>query len=213
MPSLTFYNELIGSGTFGSGSESGTFGSGTFGSGTFESRSGSGGENKSCDDQLIILIVLAPFLLIFLGCCSLFLLSIIEIIINNIKDKIHIFKTKYCNKNSQIINGKLNKKIIKTLNINNHENVDKTTSLDCSICIEQINLETFKLKSNKLIFLNCNHVFHTECMQQWVKSQVKQINKPTCPLCRDIIINIEQPKCINYSSDDSDASEASYWND
>jgi len=158
------------------------------------------------DGLIVVLIILSPFILIFVGCVILNIISICDSIRNK--------HNKYINKvDDKIINGKLNKKFIKELNTCNRVNVDIRSRLDCAICIEEIKLETFKLNSNKLIFLNCSHIYHTKCMQNWVKSQIKEINKPTCPMCRDIIINIYPQKTIDYSSDSSNASEASYWND
>ena len=42
---------------------------------------------------------------------------------------------------------------------------------ECSICYEAI-------KSEDSVKLKCKHVFHKECMEQWVKKS------GTCPLCR-----------------------------
>ena len=57
---------------------------------------------------------------------------------------------------------------------------------ECIICIENI-------KKHEIIFLNCNHFFHNNCIKKWQK-----INN-SCPCCREnisvkksnIIINIE----------------------
>ncbi len=45
----------------------------------------------------------------------------------------------------------------------------------CSICLENYR------KKEKMIRLNCHHIFHTQCIQDWF------LNKNTCPLCRIII--------------------------
>ena len=42
---------------------------------------------------------------------------------------------------------------------------------DCSICLEKIN------NNNKKI-LNCNHIFHENCVNTWLQ------DTPNCPLCR-----------------------------
>ena len=44
----------------------------------------------------------------------------------------------------------------------------------CTICLE---------KPDKAIQLKCGHVFHKECINQWLPK-----NK-TCPNCRELIIN------------------------
>lgn len=45
---------------------------------------------------------------------------------------------------------------------------------DCSICLEIIK------KNDKIYKLNCGHIFHVTCLNQW--------NKNTCPYCRNAII-------------------------
>jgi len=106
--------------------------------------------------------------------------------------------------------GKLSKTCINGLNKSNIDKVNVQDILECSICIEKIELEKYKIKKNNLVFLNCSHVYHTKCIQSWVKTQINQINKPNCPLCRDIIINIENKI---YSDTESDNSDFSYYND
>lgn len=44
----------------------------------------------------------------------------------------------------------------------------------CSICTESIEAETEKR-------LSCNHEFHRECVDEWLR---KSTANPTCPLCR-----------------------------
>ena len=101
-------------------------------------------------------------------------------------------------KNSPIKNGKLNSNYIKLLYENNRNNI-KSKIVECMICLNEINLETHK--HTNLVFLKCNHVYHEKCLNSWVKENTKKYNKPTCPSCRDIIIDI--PK-VNYNSDNSD---------
>ena len=48
----------------------------------------------------------------------------------------------------------------------------------CSICLEQFQ------KTEKIVILDCNHIFHFQCMSLWIK------NNNTCPLCRDSLIHI-----------------------
>lgn len=45
---------------------------------------------------------------------------------------------------------------------------------ECSICLDKINKDS--------IFLDCNHSYHYECINTWIKI------KPICPLCRKILI-------------------------
>ena len=83
-------------------------------------------------------------------------------------------------------------------------------TVECSICLEPINLEKFKLKKNDLVFLECGHVYHKDCLQSWVKSQIKNIDKPKCPMCRTMIVDYCKKDYINYDSDNSVNSDRSY---
>ena len=91
-----------------------------------------------------------------------------------------------------------------------YSKIDKKEKLDCSICIEPIHLEKFKLKKNDLVFLECGHVYHKKCLQSWVKSQIKNIDKPNCPMCRTMIVDYSKKDYINYDSDHSINSDYSY---
>jgi hypothetical protein len=221
MPSIAFFNnefndfsgsDLSGSDLSGSGSGSGSDLSGSGDLNTFSSDfSGSGSKKYSNDsgDWLVVIIVTCPFIICFVIC---FILNFYNLI-NYTKKKIF----NKCNamtesKNKPIVKNQLNKKFINNLNTENHTKINKTVQLDCSICIEIIELHKFQLTKNKLVFLNCGHVYHTPCLQSWVKSQIKQINKPNCPLCRGIIVNYSK-NVEDVTTYDSDSSVASYWND
>ena len=53
------------------------------------------------------------------------------------------------------------------------ENLQET----CSICLEHF------LKKEKVITLDCGHVFHTKCIKNWFKDK----DQKNCPLCRIIV--------------------------
>lgn len=53
---------------------------------------------------------------------------------------------------------------------------------NCSVCLDNI-------KENDKIILECNHVFHKDC--------IKKLNNFICPLCRSNI-NIKKIFNINY---------------
>ena len=55
---------------------------------------------------------------------------------------------------------------------NNVDDIEK-----CSICLEILNNNNNN--NNKNNKTECNHIFHKECIHQWIKN-----NKNTCPLCR-----------------------------
>ena len=63
------------------------------------------------------------------------------------------------------------KKIV-TLN----DSLISTSSAICSICLD--NYSNPEIKLNKL---PCNHIFHKDCIQEWLK------NNDTCPECRSEI--------------------------
>ena len=48
--------------------------------------------------------------------------------------------------------------------------------IECSICLEQYKL------NEKIIQLDCDHIFHKECLNLWLKKN------NSCPICRDNII-------------------------
>ena len=48
----------------------------------------------------------------------------------------------------------------------------------CSICLEELFPEDVE-NSNQVIELKCNHMFHKECLDPWIKT-----NK-NCPLCKN----------------------------
>lgn len=51
---------------------------------------------------------------------------------------------------------------------------------DCSICKELLDLKT-----PETTLTNCNHIFHTSCINPWINSINPNAN--TCPLCRTSI--------------------------
>ena len=65
---------------------------------------------------------------------------------------------------------------------NRYGYVDEQQNLEsCCICLEDI-MTTDK---NSIITLNCNHVFHEECIQTW------KALKNTCPICRRSLMEIK----------------------
>ena len=186
-----------------------------------------GSGNGSDDDNeynsklsyLVIMIALSPLIFVGVGCILLLIFNIID----EFKKKCKKIKYKYIiyikNKENPppINNNKLSNHFIKQCNKINMNIYKK--SLDCSICLNDINIEDYKKKPNDLIFLNCHHVFHTNCIQSWIGTQVKVGREVNCPLCRDHIV-MDIPKIVyrsnSVTSDNSVASDdsvASYWND
>lgn len=107
---------------------------------------------QSKDGALFMIIVLIG--LSFLGACSNFFSS------SN-------------NTSSTDINIKLIQKINSSVEIYDEE---KYFDKECVIC-----LDVFK-KDEKISKLDCNHIYHTECIKSWFT------NNLSCPMCRRIII-------------------------
>jgi len=137
-----------------------------------------------------LLIPLSPLILVLV----LFLLLITYIIYKEIKNAIYIKYNKlktYLNTHNNIKNNKLTNTFIKKLNDNYKKDVHKPYK--CSICIDEIN------NKHNIVFLKCGHAYHKQCLNNWVKTKVKNTQDPDCPMCRDVIIEI--PKIISYDSD------------
>jgi len=214
-------NNYIGSGSFNE--EKNYIGSGSFndennyiGSGSFNEEKnyiGSGSFNDENNSfNYGILFAISP--IIFVG-----LLFVILILYFNIyyplKDYIIKLKQQYQRKQTEktlpIYNCKINTFYIKELNKNNIEKVkNKKEKMECSICSEEINIEKFKDKKTDLIFLNCSHVYHTNCLQSWVKTRIKDFIKPNCPYCRGEIVEVKQ---YSYNSGNYDNSSGDYLDD
>ena len=91
----------------------------------------------------------------------------IETTLISIRDSIYISKSKDKDKLEEI----------PEININGTSELEKLKTKNCTIC-----LEDFKVK-DKVIYLPCFHLFHKDCIINWVK-----LNS-TCPLCK---ININE---------------------
>jgi hypothetical protein len=193
--------------------------SGSDSSDYFYEGSGSGsGKDENHSNLLILLLGLTPSMLCSLGCLLIFFSNIYDKLYkncNNYKQKYNVWKK---SKNAEVLNEKLSNSFITKLNNINYSKIDKKEKLDCSICLIPIHLEKFKLKKKKLVFLECSHIYHKDCLQLWVNTQIKtKIYKPNCPMCRTIIIDYSKKDytTINYNSDGSDNSNTSvdsFWN-
>ena len=61
-------------------------------------------------------------------------------------------------------------------------NNNNETPKNCSICLEEYLLD------DKIIRIKCNHIFHTNCLEQWNIISTKPSNIVRCPLCNNGII-------------------------
>ena len=67
--------------------------------------------------------------------------------------------------------NKINPKIISEIKKNTIklENIKESI---CSICLDDFDSE------KEIIFLDCKHIYHTECILEWINKDA------SCPLCR-----------------------------
>ena len=129
-----------------------------------------------------------PFILGLIFGIMFVYLKIKDYIQDTCKDK------NYTKKNTKVNHKGLTSNFIKELNNKNFKVIED--KLECSICIDTINL---KRKKN-VIFLNCGHAFHKKCLQKWVKTNINQGKSVGCPDCRQNIISNSYDKIV-YSSD------------
>lgn len=61
---------------------------------------------------------------------------------------------------------------------------------ECVICFDPIEIDIKKEKIN--IFKECNHSYnyHIICVNNWIKECTDKNIKPTCPVCRNEMVNI-----------------------
>ena len=80
------------------------------------------------------------------------------------------------NKGRQKIIDYYNKKSqLKEYMYNNNNNNNNTDNV-CCICIEEF------MNNDKLTELNCKHIYHTYCINEWFEKD------KTCPICRHSIL-------------------------
>ena len=68
------------------------------------------------------------------------------------------------------------------------ESPEPSNTIDCVICLEQININDPSCKQ-KSQCLPCGHVFHDNCIEEWFKSKeenafANEAVKLNCPVCR-----------------------------
>jgi hypothetical protein len=64
------------------------------------------------------------------------------------------------------------------------EAIKRDPDCQCCICINMITVS-----QSPSTCVHCNNNFHDTCLNDWISACIKIKNKPTCPMCRDIIIN------------------------
>lgn len=48
----------------------------------------------------------------------------------------------------------------------------------CCICVDEF------VPEDKIRITVCDHIFHNQCLVQWLEHKLKQNEKPDCPNCR-----------------------------
>jgi len=68
---------------------------------------------------------------------------------------------------------------LKKVGMDHHSSCYSTNQ--CSICLEEL----FNGSKSECVMTKCLHVFHKECIFQWLKSCFSHESSLTCPLCRN----------------------------
>ena len=63
------------------------------------------------------------------------------------------------------------------------ENNNEYKNKCCSICLEEYENE------NKILKYPCGHIFHDNCIDTWINTEVDMKITPSCPNCRNPISN------------------------
>lgn len=80
------------------------------------------------------------------------------------------------------------------INLNYKKNIYKNIDSDCKTCT--ICLTGF-IENDTITFLNCKHIFHEKCLNEWVKYN------SVCPVCRSSVeITCNDNDVNNHNQDD-----------
>ena len=76
----------------------------------------------------------------------------------------------------------------------------------CSIC-----LCTFKASGCGTVFLNCGHIYHKSCINQWLyRNETRSVHRKECPSCRTVV---EKPRALKEVFLHFDSGEATFIED
>lgn len=64
-----------------------------------------------------------------------------------------------------------------------------TKDIQCTICLEKIKGNLFK--RSDFVVLQCTHLFHSDCIQSWVESEMERGYTAKCPICRSNIVELK----------------------
>jgi len=87
---------------------------------------------------------------------------------------IHINSISYTDHIEEVVNNKYNKKDVSNIisKFKSKEYKGKNDKHQCTVCLENIK------KGENITKLDCEHIFHTDCINEWVSRD------NTCPCCR-----------------------------
>jgi len=150
-------------------------------------------ENPSKKTRIIYIIILVV-------CAVLLLIIIILIIIYIIiRKKINRIEESHLNEeNEREEKIRLNKKIIEYLLENDLKAKVFTKDIivnDCEKC--SICLEAFEFNKSQVSVTPCKHIFHFDCLKNWLETEVLN---PQCPNCKYSILNNIDLKAINLNN-------------
>ena len=74
----------------------------------------------------------------------------------------------------------------------------RTASAHCAICLESYRVDDVIVWSANV---NCSHVFHEKCMQNWIMKRFK----PDCPMCRQTFVNMTMDKDTSSSTGETES--------
>ena len=119
--------------------------------------------NIDDDDDFYFYNFFTPMVLFTLSMCSIYGLCYVVNKIKSISD------------NAVNLRENINIDSLNTLIV-----CDELPENNCSICLEEFKNEDMIKK------LNCNHIFHKDCLGTWINNNTNKNNK-TCPLCRRVL--------------------------
>lgn len=81
---------------------------------------------------------------------------------------------------------------MKTKIVTLYDKIKKKENENCSICLDKITDNI-----DDMLVLPCNHVFHKNCINNWIIYKLNDNTRPNCPLCKQNIHIIKDIKIFN----------------
>jgi hypothetical protein len=129
--------------------------------------------NIEVDDDFYFYNFFTPFTLFTLSMCTIYGLCYVVNKIKSISDNAR--GGAHARRRAREVNENINIDSLNTLVVCN-----ELPENNCSICLEEFKNEDLLKK------LNCNHIFHKDCLGTWINNNTNK-NNNTCPLCRRVL--------------------------